>query len=576
MFSRVPQKRGPSKGYIKELADRINSIEGKLASEGGHVDNLAELLGGPRRESDIFTPVTQADENNRKRPFSNISVGEFNSPTPSRQATWSSEPRPIQPYQPDRFRPAYSVNNLAPMPIAPKSAETNMPVRPSTAIDGMSIDINHTCQTRDLNGGSYIAYLGIIHPIFPLLSEDKTRIESLLAKCPSILCDAFMEAFYGTVCSFHAMGNGEVTGDIGMANRILTEWDIADRSQRKLATNLLYLQTLILMAISADNFGPAALRGDHGGASKASILGRAVGLAYSMRLHTAQAEASAGTDVDLDLDESLAMRAWWTLVMLDRWNAISTGSPLFIPNDSVVILPSLNNLLGDAYPMARLCNILGHFSPVVLAPPRVMSPESGAATIVSSLMNLAIELFREVLPPTTNPTDQPILHLVYFHCRLLTYLFQTTAKSSDVMWPCGEIIGLLKKHSHTITPLNHHFFALTTLALIELTKVDVVRDEANMLLTDLLESNVAPSNWDGIIRDYIADKIRPTTAQASVMEATASQGLQHLADLATATETMKPDKGREPSGLRTSDNYSDMGFDPRPLTRGGYLNMFSA
>lgn len=152
LFSRVPQKRGPSKGYIKELADRIHHIEGKLASEGGNVESLTELLTGSRRDSSDLFGAGQADELGRKRPYSSISGGEFDTPNPSRQQTFSSEPRPIQPYQAsaDRARPPYSANGLAPIPIAAKT-DYGTPSRPAAVMDGISLDLNHLGQAREVD-----------------------------------------------------------------------------------------------------------------------------------------------------------------------------------------------------------------------------------------------------------------------------------------------------------------------------------------------------------------------------------------------------------------------------------------
>jgi hypothetical protein len=345
--------------------------------------------------------------------------------------------------------------------------------------------------------------------------------------------------------------------------------------------NLVHLQTLVLTAIATDNYGPPSLKGEHGGAPKASILGRAVGLAYSMRLHLSGLQQVDGHDgSDHDSDDNVATRTWWTLIMLDRWHAIGTASPLFIPNDSVVVLPSLNVLLGDgAYHLARLSNILGHFAPVSLIPPQTLDAASGTAPILSSFFNLSIELFRQALPTNITPAEHPVLHLVYWHSRLLAYLFQTNSKSSDILWPCRETASLLLTNTHVLSPMNHHFFCLTTLCLVELAQLDRTRDEASMLLKDLRDSNLAPSTWDDVIRRRIGDDIGTnTSADVSPVEITANQSLQHLADLATAT-VLKPEKemglDTEPITLRTSSNHGDVGFDPRPLTRLGYLNVLA-
>ncbi|KAI0871085.1 hypothetical protein GGS24DRAFT_77093 [Hypoxylon argillaceum] len=575
LFSRIPQKRGPSKGYIKELADRIHHIEGKLASEG-NLDALSELLGGPgrRESSDIFSPSAEHEENGRKRPYSSISGADFGTPNPSRQGAWNSEPRPIQPYQTptngSKGTP-YSANGLAPQPLSKPDADT--PSRTAAPLDDMPIDLNHTVPPKELISDAFSVYLSVVHPCFPFLAATKERVEDQLAQCPSLLQDAFIEAFYGTMQSCVSAPGLYTTGDIGSTTRIVAEWESDPSSHRNHLTNLVHLQILILMAIATDNYGPPSLKGEHGGPSKASILGRAVGLAYSMRLHMASLSAIPQANGNSDSDESIAICTWWTLVMLDRWNAVSTASPLLIPNDSVVILPGLVSVLGEnVYHLTRLSNILGHFAPVSLAPPQALSPDAGAVPILNSFFNLAIELFREVLPASITPSTHPILNLVYWHSRLLSYLFQTNAKSKDVIWACKESVGLLLNNTALLSPLNHHFFCLTTLSLLELARLDKTREEATPLLKDLLGHHLAPSTWDGIIRDRITERLRPSTAQSA-----ADQTLQHLAELATASgaDAARPEGGSELAMLRTSTTYADLGFDPRPILHMGYLNVLA-
>lgn len=122
MFSRIPQKRGPSKGYIKELADRINSIEGKLGSQAA-----ADILSGEvasRRELGESYTVAALGEDLRKRTFSQISNETFPTPTTNRHQAWSSEPRPAFAQQ-----TAYSANGLALKPILPREVTTSTPTR---------------------------------------------------------------------------------------------------------------------------------------------------------------------------------------------------------------------------------------------------------------------------------------------------------------------------------------------------------------------------------------------------------------------------------------------------------------
>ncbi|KAI1827381.1 hypothetical protein F4861DRAFT_407102 [Xylaria intraflava] len=573
LFSRIPQKRGPSKGYIKELADRINHIEGKLASEG-NIDALTEILGSRRESSDVFSPPAQHDESSRKRPYSNISGAELSTPNSLRQGNWGSEPRPIQPHQtpPNGAKTTpYSANGLAPQPLTRLDVET--PSRTVAPLNEMSIDLDHSTSPKELINDSFDVYLNVVHPCFPFLAGTKAGVEAHLSRCPSLLRDAFIEAFYGTMQSCVSAPGLFTNGDIGSATRIVAAWESDASSPRNLLTNIVHLQALILMAIATDNYGSSSLKGEHGGPSKASILGRAVGLAYSMRLHVASCSASPNPENNGDTDECIAIRTWWTLVMLDRWNALSTASPLFIPNDSVVILPGLISVLGEnVYHLTRLSNILGHFAPVSLAPPQALSSDASAVPILNSFFNLAIELFREVLPANITPATHPILNLVYWHSRLLSYLFQTNARSQDVIWACKESVDLLLNNTALLSPLNHHFFSLTTLSLLELAKLDKTHDEVTPLLKDLLTRNLAPSTWDGIIRDCIDHQLQHSTTQAG-----SGPDLQRLASLATASKVnvTGPENGAGAATLRTSTTYAHLGFDPRPILRTGYLNVLA-
>lgn len=185
-----------------------------------------------------------------------------------------------------------------------------------------------------------------------------------------------------------------------------------------------------------------------------------------------------------------------------------------------------------------------------------------------------MDMWRLNFPTDIDPVTQPVLHLAYWHCRLLAFLFMPSALSTDVAWAVKESVNLLTDNSQMLSPLNHHFTSLTAMCLLDLSKIEKTRDEAHGLLKQLLESNIAPSAWDGHIRDKIYEATRPTTSSGA--EATASQSLQHLADLATATEAVNapaaPEKTDDLPKFRTSESYDDLGFDPRLMLRAGYLN----
>lgn len=227
-----------------------------------------------------------------------------------------------------------------------------------------------------------------------------------------------------------------------------------------------------------------------------------------------------------------------------------------------------------------LAYIMGHWSPASVTAPENSTPGAGARA--SATFHLNMEMWRAHFPGDIPPSVEPVLHLSYWHCRLLAFLFMPSALLTDVTWAVKESVRLLTVHHQMISPLNHHFTSLTAICLLEMTKVEKSRDEATQMLNQLLESSIAPSAWDDAIRIKIRDILHSSTNSAA--EATASQSLQHLADLATATEiaaganaAIAPsapalEKLDEEPKFRTSDNYDDLGFDPTMILRAGYLN----
>lgn len=126
--------------YIKELADRIHSIENKLESEGSLTQDEIDRLLTPGSHR-AYNGLVPAEEAGRKRAFSSISASDFNAAAP-RQAPWGPEPRPIlpAPASSDTFAGAgYANNSLAPQPAAVK-AEAAPQKPPVASMDSQIVD----------------------------------------------------------------------------------------------------------------------------------------------------------------------------------------------------------------------------------------------------------------------------------------------------------------------------------------------------------------------------------------------------------------------------------------------------
>ncbi|KPM42876.1 hypothetical protein AK830_g3686 [Neonectria ditissima] len=520
LFSRVPQKRGPSKGYIKELADRIHSIENKLENEGGlSQEDLDHLFVPDRpRQSNVG-----GEDASRKRPFSSIS-GEFTTPATTRQTPWGSEHRSIQPSSAasDGYA-AYSTSSLAPQPSAIRPEAT--PSKPPVAT--MDISMTDTDAMPDIEEDTLHNYLSNVQPVYPILPSNKDRLQELLAQCPSSVRTAFANALPAVTIS---------SGDVKTASSLLNEWESSETLHSP-AANIVHAQTLLLLIIEADWRSSPTLP---------FLLARAVSLANSMKLWRYTPMESAS---ELDSDDQLCVRIWWSLILMDRWHAAGTGKPALIPDSSVVAPPGLENILGEVcFYLVRLSKLLNRVSHVVSTlQPGSTTTEQPMAAILTDY----IENYREDLPAHIEPASHPLVHLAYWHCKLLVSLLTPGATPAETLWPTKELVNLLFANTYIRSPLVNHFASLVAMSLAKLSKLDSSKDEATQIVRDIVEK--PGEAWDSI-RDKLSEQMRPTSS----VEAAASQGLQHLADLATAHEGIAPGGDDIAFGPSLASGYLDI------------------
>ncbi|KAM3543617.1 hypothetical protein ARSEF1564_003470 [Beauveria bassiana] len=500
LFSRVPQKRGPSKGYIKELADRINSIESKLESEGGvSQDELDKIFSAERHRGTNGTTVVE--DANRKRPYSSIS-NEFGTPAPTRQAPWGSEPRSLPPEAApsDAY---YNNAHLAPQP----SALNDTPSKPASEDVG-DVPMEDGEHVPNIDEGVLNDFLNSVQPLYPILATTKTRQQALLAQCPLTVRTAFEIALL-------AVGQS-TAGDVQQASALLHDWESSEVPRRR-ATDIVHAQTLLLLIIDADWRSVATLP---------FLLSRAVGLANSMKLWRLP---PVGPAAETDSDEALCTRIWWSLIGMDRWYAAGTGKPPQIPDNSVVAHAGLDVVLGETcYYFTRLSKLLNRISFVISNFP------VGVATAdvpMAAILGDYIENYREELPAHMDAAAYPLIHLAYWHCKLLITLLTPGSTATETLWPTKEVTQLLLATPLLRSPLVNHYVSLAAMSITTLSKSERTRDEALALARDVVESG--SEHWVGV-RDRLAEVMRPTSSSADT--AAASHGLQHLADLATAHE----------------------------------------
>ena len=212
--------------------------------------------------------------------------------------------------------------------------------------------------------------------------------------------------------------------------------------------------------------------------------------------------------------------------------------------------------------------------------------------IVGTLLRGELERCRESFPASFFPSSNaPLIHLCYWYLRILMELRLPESEPSDLLVPARHIVTQLMHNTGLVSPLTHHFTALAAMTLVDLTAHENTRDEAENGLKSLLENRIAPSGWDASIREMITKKqhsnpsggagsvVRPKTTD-SQHALTASQGLQRLADLATATEegrdvsTGEGRKEGEKSSTGPVGSHFQRFHDLKESIRSGYLGAF--
>lgn len=415
-------------------------------------------------------------------------------------------------------------------------------------------------------------YYRLIHQTFPLLPHSKLRLRSRLVHCPPTLREAFLTALdiaiRGSPTSH--LSSLDTSPGARKAAALVAASQFESTSNRTMSANLIYIQTLILMALESDHHGPATMRG-HIGPPRAEWLGRAVGMAMHLKLNTLYPKDRFG-EGDPDADEKLGRRVWWILFILDRWHASSTSQLLQLPENSSSLLLEDQILLGEStYHLARLSYILGHLSAVLQQPPSLMSRESAAAPIITTTILGELDRFRESVESVLLGAPN-LVHLTYWHVRLMVLRLNSSTTTQELLAPATRMATILNSSYTMITPLNHHFAALAAMTLVELADFEETREGAKKGIADMIEaigtkrglqSRENSTGWDGAIRELVVKRqgrIEGRVFHSRDDDSESRENLRHLADAAVGESS------------NTMDGFSaTASFDPTLMTRSGYL-----
>lgn len=180
---------------------------------------------------------------------------------------------------------------------------------------------------------------------------------------------------------------------------------------------------------------------------------------------------------------------------------------------------------------------LGHAARVLVSSSELPPLSSNPIPVIGVLLRGQLERLRESLPPHFfPPTEAPVFHICYWLMRILVELASDESSPTAMVDVALHLVTQLNVHSKVFSPLIHYCLALAALTLIELLEYENTRDDAENALKSLLSRQVH-SSWDAAVRELITNRLqRPSSVSLGMSSSTvASQSLQRLADLATAT-----------------------------------------
>ncbi|KAJ5727315.1 hypothetical protein N7493_005135 [Penicillium malachiteum] len=587
-FSRVPMKRGPSKGYIKELAERLHTLESQMQPGIVQPDVPYQSMSDvslPRGYQDFTSPPVESGSANRKRtysvfeglPSSSFAQPSFNSRGP--QSAFDAPDSTTDPYNPA------ATNTGASKPAnlfwTPTGNEQDLPT-------GLEITDLHKHEGDDdmspvsLDEGALDAYYQKVHTIFPILPHTRERTLELLHQCNREAQEIFCYALYTATRTdmSRVMARFERVTSFDNAQDLVLYHTRQPLIVHSTAVNLIWLQTLILMIIDCDQRGPDNIVLKDG-IPKHILIQAANKLGHDLAKNQGQLKQKRVSDPDVDSDANLTRRNWVSLIILTRWYAISLADATVLGGQEIGGREDERVVGNITMGVASFSTFLIELVTMVSTDENVCQTNSGLGRVVANNMLAALERLGEMddvlkvheLPENTVSRSlfESLQNQLYWTIRLLIKRHVFVWSPYEIVYCAQEVINELHKATmqrRLTTPFDLHSLALASMTLLEATvipefsnecwdslgKLEEILDhrENNAAQLGEFENIFGTPGWDAKIRVFLEwRRVKSQESQlqdaVSVMNKTSSsaqppmgpneqRSLQHLADLAVGAE----------------------------------------
>ncbi|KAK2761742.1 Glucose-responsive transcription factor [Arachnomyces sp. PD_36] len=576
-FSRVPMKRGPSKGYIKELAERLNTLESQVNQNEIQYQPMNE--GSPQAYQE-FSPPIDGNMIGRKRTFS-MSEGMSNAFMPQSGSQRASQPA-VGAWPGHSTEDAYNSPSFAngsakvAQPFWSQDAEAQGQVGGSAesnvAAGGSNAPVEIDEKALDM-------YYQRIQPLLPALPHSRDRLRAHLQQCTREIQEVFLHALYavtGTDLS-RVQGAFQDVKSVEKAHEIVYAALRQNPASRPVSSNLVWSQLLILMVLDADSRGPENLHG-RSGIPKSVLIDMAFNVTHHIAKSLNQLKTSNPEDGDLDSDANIARRNWTVVGVLSRWHAVSVaGLDVFGTND--VATSEDRKAFGlVALQVARYSTVMAEVSELLLDAEDFARSQKGISRSIRRNMygqlNRISDVERLQLEGDSGVNNvflENLSPLIHWFITLLLKRHLFTHTPSEVLQSAEVLVEILHKQSFSATPFSSPFHlhaqALSAVTLLEITDIPDLSNNAWESLDKLsqiierrdqyasssgeFENIFATPGWNATIHQWIENKranFRSNPPKQQGQNGTASnavgnsglpivgpteqRSLEHLADLA--------------------------------------------
>ncbi|EEP76354.1 predicted protein [Uncinocarpus reesii 1704] len=617
--------------YIKELADRINSLESQIhpSISGQHdvqYQALNEEASPPVRGYQEFSPTVDNNLLPRKRTFSMTEGAVLGLPIhqgarqpsvggwPAQSQTKDAHPDAmanleVYASQNGAARVAQPFWSHGPLPTGAEPGEEAVPV----AIDEKVLD----------------TYYNHIHTIFPILPASRDQLRSNLRQANREIQEVFLHSLLAVTGagSFRAENQFQEIPTFEKAQDRLYDWFRGDPSSRPLAANFVLLHSIILMILEADQRGRENFRGQSG-ISKATLVEGGVSLGFYIAKPLGQLDISNPDDKDIDSDGNLARRNWIVVGILARWHMMSTAGPDFFGNHDIATYEDTNIINLATMQLARYSTLFTELYDIFSE--SLNNPTYGLSRAFKRVITGQLTRIRDIERLDFTNTDAATVNtvesfspLVYWSIHLLLKRHLYIYVPAELIYPSQVIIEIIKKQAENATPISSpfhfHFLALAVITLLELTDIPELVNDTQEILEKALaaislrekhaatagefENIFATQSWENTIRLFIEARMNQLRQERvgnqisgnhQPLGPTEQRSLQHLADLAVgaggkagnassprsappgnlAAENKEPTLPVAP-GLEEQKEDYPIFIDFTELTKKGYLNVLA-